>query len=85
MLRVFGAFWAAVFGGLAWVGYALGVSGVRHIGPEVADSRLVVLLKDHLELGYGDHRIHLVLATVFLLAAILPKSWDESSGQHDEI
>jgi hypothetical protein len=85
VLRFFCAGWAACFGALAWVGYAIGVPATRHIGPAVADSNLIVILQNQIELGRSDHRIHLVLAGLFLLAAILPKSWDQKAAGHDEV
>jgi len=76
LTRIFASLCALGFGSAAWLGFQYGILATRKTGPPEIDQQLLVLLDGRLELGRNDHRLHLAVAAVFLLAAVAPATWE---------
>ncbi len=69
--RTFAYAFAVFYGGLALLGYTLGEPGMASVGHIAEDSNLWRVIPGSFELGSADHNIHIAIAAVFLLGALL--------------
>lgn len=69
--RTFAYAFAVFYGGLAVLGYLMGEPGMASVGHIAEDAYLWRVIPGSLELGSADHNIHIAIATIFLLGALL--------------
>lgn len=71
--RMFSWIFAAVYGLLGVAGMALGRSGVPSMHEMGTDPKLLTVIPNVLELGRNDHILHIVIAAVFIVAALMAR------------
>ena len=71
--RMFSWVFASVYGLLGIAGMAFGRFGTPALHDMPADSKLLTVIPGWLELGRNDHVLHIVLAIVFVAAAVLAR------------
>lgn len=67
----------SVYGLLGILGFVLGRPGYPAVGHMASDRRLLRVIPNILEFGTNDHALHVFLAAVLLLSALL---WKRSMG-----
>jgi len=72
--RAFSWAFAIVYGLLGVAGMVFGRPGVPSMMPDMgSDPRLLTVIPNVLELGRNDHVLHIVLALVFVVAALMAR------------
>lgn len=71
--RIFSISFGSLFLFLGIAGFMFGKVGYPGVGNMEADSNLLRIIPNALELGTSDHVVHLLLGTVFMVSAYLSK------------
>lgn len=71
--RAFSWVFGIVYGLLGIAGMAFGHSGVSSMHDMGADSKLLTVIPNVLELGRNDHVLHIIIGIVFIAAALLAR------------
>src|SRR6266498_3079025 len=69
--RIFSWVFGIVYGLLGIAGLAFGHPGTSAMPDMPSDSKMLAVIPNVLELGRNDHVLHVILAIVFIAAAIL--------------
>ncbi|HZH32080.1 MAG TPA: DUF4383 domain-containing protein [Pyrinomonadaceae bacterium] len=80
--RTFCLAFGAVYGLLGVAGFLLGSQGSPSMPGMAADSRLFKVLPGTLELGTSDHTFHVLLAIVYIAAALMTKAGHNTARDH---
>ena len=71
--RMFSWIFGFVYGLLGVAGMVLGRSGVASMHDMGADSKLLTVIPNVLELGRNDHVLHIIIGIVFVVAALMAR------------
>jgi asparagine N-glycosylation enzyme membrane subunit Stt3 len=80
--RLFCLVFGAVYGLLGIAGFLLGAPGTPSMPGMAADDRLFKVLPGALELGTSDHTFHILLAIVYIVAALMTKTDHDGARNH---
>jgi hypothetical protein len=71
--RMFSWIFGLVYGLLGVAGMVFGHSGVASMHDMGADSKLLTVIPNVLELGRNDHVLHIIIGIVFVVAALMAR------------
>jgi len=71
--RMFSWVFGIVYGLLGIAGMVFGHAGTASMGDMGADSKLLTIIPNVLELGRNDHVLHIIIGIVFIAAALLAR------------
>ena len=71
--RMFSWIFGLVYGLLGVAGMVLGHSGTASMHDMGADSKLLTVIPNVLELGRNDHVLHIIIGIVFVVAALMAR------------